>query len=67
MVSVRLQEDPHRRLPCCGKSCLDPKGRYVVGGRRASHKALVSAPGDTLPVHPCSPPESCGLLIPVIL
>lgn len=68
MVSVRLQGDPHRRLPCCGKSCLDPKGRYVMGGRRrASYKALISAPGDTLPDHPCSPHESCGLLIPVTL
>lgn len=47
MVLVRLQGDPHRRLPCCGKSCLDPEGRYVVGGRRrASCKAPISAPGD---------------------
>ena len=68
MVSVRLQGDPHCRLPCCGKSRLNPKGGYVVGRRRrASCKALSSAPGDTLSAQPCSPRESRGLLIPVTL
>lgn len=35
VVSVRLQEDPHCRLPCCGKSCLDPKGRYGEAGEES--------------------------------
>ena len=57
MVSVRLQGDPHRRLPCCGKSRLNPKGGCVVGGRRrASCKALSSVPGDALSAQPCSAP-----------
>ena len=43
--------------PVVGKATLTQKVGYVVGGRRrASCKALSSAPGDALSAQPCSAP-----------